>query len=214
MIKSGFDLVAPYYDFLAGLVFGRAIKKAQLTHLENIPHNARILIIGGGTGWLLPELFARTTPSRIVYLEASASMLHLAKGKINNLTPAIPVEFRLGTEENIHPAEEFEVVISFFFLDLFRPSELEIITSILYSSLRPNGYWLIADFVETPGSGLRQIWTKLLTRTMYRFFRVVSSISATTLPDWQKILGRYHLVPQKSAYFYLNLIKAVLYQKK
>ncbi|WP_223815860.1 class I SAM-dependent methyltransferase [Adhaeribacter rhizoryzae] len=214
MLKPGFDLIAPYYDFLAGLVFGRTLKKAQLTFLDNIPEQARILIIGGGSGWLLPEIFARTSTCQIVYLEASANMLNQAKQKIKDPAQAACVEFRFGTENNIQPEEEFEVVISFFFLDLFLPAELENITHILFRHLQPGGLWLVTDFVQTHNAGLWQIWTKILTQSMYRFFRVVSGISATTLPDWQNILAHYNLAPQKSAYFYHNLIKSVLYQKK
>ncbi|MGV3585843.1 MAG: class I SAM-dependent methyltransferase [Adhaeribacter sp.] len=214
MLKPGFDLIAPYYDFLAGLVFGRALKKAQLTFLDNIPDQARILIIGGGTGWLLPEIFSRTSACQVVYLEASANMLNQAKQKTKNPTQAARVEFRFGTEKNIQPEEEFDVVISFFFLDLFLPAELENITRILSQHLRPGGLWLVTDFVQTHGAGFWQIWTKILTQSMYWFFRVISGISATTLPDWQNILGRYNLAPQKSTYFYHNLIKSVLYQKK
>ena len=214
MIKSGFDLVAPYYDLLASLVFGRAIRQAQTAFLHKIPAQACILIIGGGTGWLLPEIFARTNPQKILYLEASGKMLNLARQKVEGAAQAACLEFRLGTEKDIRPGEKFDVIISHFLLDLFLPTQLAHLTDILFQSIRPGGLWLVTDFVQTPGSGFRQLWRNILTKSMYLFFRLMSNISAASLPDWQNILTRYRLMPVKSAYFYHHMIKSVLYQKE
>ena len=123
MIKSGFDFVAPFYDSLAGLVFGRAIRDAQVIFLDMIPRQSQILIIGGGTGWILPEIFTRASPARIVYLEASPKMLNLARQQILNPAQEACTEFRLGTEKDIRSEEKFDVFISHFFLDLFLPDQ-------------------------------------------------------------------------------------------
>jgi hypothetical protein len=79
--------------------------------------------------------------------------------------------------------------------------------------LQPGGFWLAADFVQTPGTGIFQIRNRILLKTMYLFFRVVSRIQAVSLPDWQNILAAYSLVPQKTAYFYHDMIKSIIYQK-
>jgi tRNA (cmo5U34)-methyltransferase len=213
MIKSGFDWVAPFYDSLATLVFGSAIRQSQTVFLHNIPTQASILVIGGGTGWILPELLTQTSPDRVLYLEASQKMLNLARQEVQDLDKVASIEFRLGTEKDIRPEEKFDVVISHFFLDLFTPVQLKEIIQILTDRLRPGGFWLVADFVSATGSGIRPVWTQFLIKSMYAFFRVFSGISAHTLPNWQNILSSYTLVPQKSAYFYHRMIKSVLYQK-
>ena len=213
MIKSGFDFVAPFYDSLAGLVFGRAIRDAQIIFLNMIPRQSRILIIGGGTGWILPELFTHSSPARIVYLEASPKMLNLARQQIINPVQEACTEFRLGSEKNIRPEEKFDAVISHFFLDLFLPDQLTDITNIIFKSLRPGGFWLIADFIRTPGRSIRPICNRILIKSMYAFFRVLSRISAAALPNWEEKLTEFAMEPQKSAFFYHRLIKSVIYQK-
>ncbi|MEZ4686196.1 MAG: hypothetical protein R3B47_09055 [Bacteroidia bacterium] len=51
-----FNRLAPVYDFLASLVFGNRIRQAQRWLLDFIPEGSSILILGGGTGWILEEL--------------------------------------------------------------------------------------------------------------------------------------------------------------
>ena len=213
MLTSSFNLVAPFYDQLASFVFGRSIRLAQLETLKIIPQGAQVLIIGGGTGWILKELLQQTNCSRIVYLEASDKMLHKAQHLLNHTDKAdYTIEFRLGTEDSLHPAERFDVVISNFFLDLFAPAPLKHITDKLFNALTPGGFWLVTDFVQPPKKS-KEIWSKLLFKSMYLFFRVTCNISATALPDWQNVLQSYPLISGESWYFYHGLIKSVVLQK-
>jgi ubiquinone/menaquinone biosynthesis C-methylase UbiE len=55
---------------------------AQVQLLTLLPKNQRILLIGGGTGWILPELIRICQPSEIVYLEKSAQMLSLSQKQV------------------------------------------------------------------------------------------------------------------------------------
>jgi SAM-dependent methyltransferase len=213
MPAHSFNLVTPFYDQLSSLVFGAALYQAQESHLALIPAGARVLLIGGGTGRILPALLQQSACREVVFLEASDKMLAKARELAAGLPDGNRIVFRLGTEEDIGPAEKFDVVLTFFFLDLFSPALLNPITKRLYRALAPGGWWLASDFVCPPGSGLRQAGAALLFRTMYLFFRVTCGISATTLPDWQGQLGGYGLKPAKSCYFYQGLIKASAYQK-
>ncbi len=92
-----FDWIAPYYDWLTRLVFGRSIRRAQRHFLGQIPPGARVLVVGGGTGWLLVDLLKRPAVTHVTYLEASAVMLRLAQQKVQCL-PTPPKCYRpLGT---------------------------------------------------------------------------------------------------------------------
>ena len=81
-MPKGFDLIAPYYDSLARLVFGDSIRHCQLEYLDKIPPGAQVLILGGGTGWLLGELMKINPSCRVWYLESSIKMLEMTKGKV------------------------------------------------------------------------------------------------------------------------------------
>lgn len=213
MSAFSFNLVAPIYDQLAHFVFGRAIKLAQLETLKFIPQGTQVLIIGGGTGWILKELLDKAICSRVVYLEASDKMLNKTRQLISDKDKAANnIEFRLGTEENLHLAEKFDVVISNFLLDLFAPVPLKKITYKLFHALTPGGLWLVTDFVQPQKRGIK-IWGDLLFKSMYLFFRLTCNISASALPDWENLLQSYPLKSGESWYFYHGLIKSVMLQK-
>ncbi|HEY9047693.1 MAG TPA: class I SAM-dependent methyltransferase, partial [Ohtaekwangia sp.] len=69
-----FDSIAPVYDMLSRIVFGRSMVKSQRHFLKYIPAEASVLILGGGTGWIIQELFAVNNTCTIVYVEASQKM--------------------------------------------------------------------------------------------------------------------------------------------
>jgi tRNA (cmo5U34)-methyltransferase len=212
MPAHSFSLVAPFYDQLSRLVFGTSISRSQQVHLNLIPTGARVLMIGGGTGKLLPALMAQTSCREVVFLEASNKMLAKARELVAGQGYAGRITFRLGTEEDIGPEDKFDVILTHFFLDLFSPAALNKITSRLHQALLPGGWWLVSDFVW-PGGLLRRALAAALFNSMYLFFRLTCGISATTLPNWEDRLAHFHLKPTKSAYFYHGLIKAAAYQK-
>jgi tRNA (cmo5U34)-methyltransferase len=214
MIKPGFDFIAPAYDALSFLFFGSTLRKAQLPFLAEIPAGAKILLIGGGTGWLLKEITRRVPVGDILYLEASGKMLQLSQHKLKNASPSHRVEFRLGTEKNLEPREKFDFIISPFILDLYPPQELGKLCQTLYDHLNPTGKWQVTDFVIPNGRGFWPVTQKLFMEMMYIFFRVVSQVKAKKLPDWEKSITTNGLAPQKSVYFSRGMVKSVLYQQK
>src|SRR6187402_1340927 len=76
---NGFDRLAPVYDKLAGLVFGKAIVDAQLVFLDRVRAGDRILILGGGTGWLLEKLLRKQPVCEVWYVESSSRMIELTR---------------------------------------------------------------------------------------------------------------------------------------
>lgn len=47
---NNFDRVASAYDTLARTAFGGSLKKAQCHWLHQIPADAKVLVLGSGTG--------------------------------------------------------------------------------------------------------------------------------------------------------------------
>ncbi|WP_426490737.1 class I SAM-dependent methyltransferase [Hymenobacter sp. 102] len=184
---SGFDTVAAFYDALARLVYGPALRQAQQAALDaGLPAGTgRVLVIGGGTGWVLGEVLRRSPPARIVYLEASPRMLARSQAWLHQYLPQhlAQVEFRLGTEAALRPHEQFDVVLTFFFLDLFEPGRLRAIVARLRSGLAPAGVWLLADFAAP-----HRWWHHILLWLMYRFFGLSTGISARQRPPIEAAL--------------------------
>lgn len=204
MRVNDFDFVAPYYGLLSRLVFGNTLKRAQKYFLFNIPESARVLIIGGGTGDILLALDQLGRAIEVVYVERSAEMLQLSKGRsLGNIT----VEFIHGTQDNI-PASPFDVIITAFFLDVFDKRKLPVVMGKLHHCLKPSGLWLQTDFVRT---GKRR--HRLLIRLMYHFFRIVACMEGSCLLNFDKYFHELEYENVASEYFYQRMIRTTLYRR-
>ena len=182
--SNQFDWIAPVYDALAFAVFGRRLQRAQVVFLDQIPVGATILLVGGGTGWLLEQVLIRRQPRHVVYLEPSAQMIARASRRMLRRSVLGSVDFRVGDEQLLQPNERFDVILTPFVLDLFTEQTLqEQFIPRLSNALKPGGLWFITDFVRT------QIWwQKALLWSMIRFFRLTAAIDARQLADWQQQL--------------------------
>ena len=196
--NNNFDWVAPIYDALAFAVFGRRLQQAQTVFLQNstdtpIQAGASVLLVGGGTGWLLEYIVRHCQPKRVVYLELSAQMVARASRRM--VRHAVPgsVEFWVGDVASFATNERFDVLITPFLLDLFTEEALrQRVLPHLRQALKPGGQWLVTDFVQP-----QSVWQKLLLRAMIAFFRLTAGIEIQTLADWQRLLAESGLTQQK-----------------
>lgn len=184
-----FDLIAPVYERLARLVYGKSLRKAQFFFVNKIPEGARVLVIGGGTGWFLKELIASEKCKSIVYIEASAQMLQLSRKAISNVKTLTQIDFRHGTENTLLPDECFDVVITNFLLDLFKEQEAFLLMRKLSTVLVPEGIWLYSDFRLNPTFPNR-LWQAGLVKAMYLFFRYISQVKVYELPNTSSLFHR------------------------
>ncbi|SOD81450.1 class I SAM-dependent methyltransferase [Spirosoma fluviale] len=181
---GNFNWIAPVYDALAFLVFGRKLQRAQGIFLDRIPPKASVLLVGGGTGWLLEQLLVRCKPERVLYLETSSQMVARATRRMARKSLPGTVIFWVGDETTLDPSNQFDVILTPFLLDLFNEQTLQnrLIPSLL-RVLKPGGMWLVTDFVLPPAW-----WQKVLLWTMIRFFRLIAGIETRTLANWQQCL--------------------------
>jgi len=206
---TGFDRVAWCYDTLAGLVFGPALKRAQRAALVGLPGGApHVLILGGGTGWVLLEVLRQRPQATVLYLEASPRMLARARARLAREYPAAmtQVEFRHGTQAAIGPAESFEVVITFFVLDCIATAELPEALAQLRAAQQPGAPWLLADFRYA-----RRGWRWVLLKLMYTFFRFTTGLRARELVDLPAALAQLGLRPTHQRFFFGRAMEAIVF---
>lgn len=204
---NGFDRLSRYYDTLTSIVFRGRLHDAQRFYLKEIPHDATVLMIGGGTGWLLKELLDLNPGCHIHYIDASAAMVTMAKKKIDQ-KHSHRVVFVTGTEDSIPRHLTFDVVVTHFFLDLFSRTKLPNVIQKLNKSLRKNGLWIVSDFVN------KNWWQKIMLAVMYTFFRITCGIDARFLPDWTNELERQGLKEWYRTHFFGSFIKSSVFIKR
>jgi tRNA (cmo5U34)-methyltransferase len=200
-----FNRIAIVYDLLAKIVFGKSMRRAQTFFLGSIADQSNVLIIGGGTGWIARDLLSVKPGAHIVYIEASDKMLASAKQKLS----AYPenIQFIHGTQDDIPEGFEFETVITNFYVDLFSPDVLNIHIKRIGSHLKPDGKWIVTDFVSNRN------WHRLLLWVMYRFFKTTAAIDARVLPDWQQLMETNNFNAIETGEFYRGFIRTCLYKR-
>ena len=212
MKRNDFDLVAPIYDGLATLVFGGAIRRSQVAFVNHVASVDTALVIGGGTGWFLLELLARTQVRKVVYVELSESMLEKSRQLIERNHPEwlSRVKFVHGTEASIDAADQpFDLIVTNFFLACFGDNNCTQMIDRLYPQLAPNGRWLFVDF-ERPSSGLSRAAAAVLFKVMFTFFNVVSDLESKGPPNYGLGFGRLQLRTSLDRTFYAGMIRVRL----
>ena len=205
-MAANYNNSAWFYDKLSRLIYGKALIKAQVYLLDNIPAGSKILIAGGGTGWILEEI-AKLYPSglKISYVEVSTNMIALSKKRI---TGENNVDFINAPVEDVPLPTDYDVVITPFLFDNFTEENLRKIFIHIHQSLKPGGLWLNTDFKLTG-----KWWQRILLRSMILFFRVICRIEATRLPDIEKRFNETGYAIVKQGSFFGEFILSTAYRK-
>lgn len=204
-VMNNFDFVAPIYDRLARIVFGNQLRDIQTRWLDLIPNDANVLIMGGGTGWILDEVVKRKPQARIDYIEASAKMIELSAKRPIDMSC---VNLIHGNESHIPDNQSYDVIITNFFLDVFEEARLNSILKKLNSTLSPNGILICSDFRNT-----KKIQHRLLLWSMHRFFNLASRMESKSLNDIPKHMLQSGFKQKEQATSYNGLLFSSVYVK-
>jgi len=205
-MAANYNNSAWFYDRLSRLIYGRTIIKSQVYLLNHIPANSNILIVGGGTGWILEEI-TKIHPSglNITYVEIAEKMIALSRkrnaggNKVNFLNQAI---------ENVKDDSIYDIVITPFLFDNFTEQTLQKVFDHMHNCLKPGGIWLNTDFHVTGK------WRhKLLLRSMFIFFRLICGIEASKLPGIQQCFERFGYISIDQKSFFSDFIISTAYSK-
>ncbi|MEO6980287.1 MAG: class I SAM-dependent methyltransferase [Mucilaginibacter sp.] len=204
-MASNYNNSAWFYDRLSRLVYGRALINAQVYLLQFVPANSAVLIVGGGTGWILEEL-TKIHPSglQITYVEIAADMMIRSKQRDNGLNEVVFVN---DAVENVVISQGFDVIITPFLFDNFTEATAQKVFDHIHQLLKPGAAWLNADFQLTG-----KWWQSVLLKSMFLFFRVLCKIEASQLPDVEQLFNArgYRAVERRS--FYGDFIISTAYK--
>lgn len=209
-MKNNYDNIAVLYDSLSRLVFGRAQVYVQEALLRHISPQSHILIVGGGSGWILDKL-SELHPQglKITYVEISQKML--ARSKKRNIR-ANDVRFVHVGIEDFESDACYDVVMTAFLFDNFAIDRAEFVFQKLHGLLRPSGSWLFADFVVSPSK--KDLWKKLMLNVMYSFFKLICDVEASKLVNMQTYFDDHYYQVKASYRRYADFIKGIVYQKR
>ena len=207
-MNPDFNIVARPYDFISRLVFGNSLVEAQVSSLHVIRPDSHILIVGGGTGWILEEITKiHSSRLKISYVENSSAMIDLSKKRNWQQNT---VAFFHQPIQDFHIDKPFDVIITPFFFDLFKQDEIGLMFSGLDKKLNKDGLWLYTDFI--PEKYQIHVWQKILLKTMYFFFGITSKVEARELIDMDLYFTKVYTKISEN-WFYGRFVRAVVFQK-
>ena len=178
MPKRGFDLLAPHYRWMERILAGSQLQKCRIKYLPAIADAKRILLLGEGPGRFLCEVIGSCPAAEVTCLDSSAKML----AKARDATKRGVTFVHADVLEYEFPSGRFEAVATHFFLDCFRPDQLQVLVRRTAQSLLPGGTWLLSDFCLPPAGPSR--WrAAIILKTMYLFFRAATALPARQLTD-------------------------------
>lgn len=205
---NNYDKIANHYDFLSRLVFFKSQVNAQINQLKHIPKNSRILIVGGGTGWILEQITKiHSSGLEIVYVEVSAKMIMLSKQKNSGTNT---VTFLTLNIENFVTQSTFDIILTPFLFDNFSVDDAKSTFKKLDKVLKNNGLWFFTDFNV---KGKNSWWKLLFIKFMYQFFTFFKIIDTKKLIDMSPYFEKYHYEILDKKLYYSNFIEAIVYCK-
>ncbi|MFY0591452.1 class I SAM-dependent methyltransferase [Roseivirga sp.] len=201
-MKNDFDLVAPFYDRMARLVFGHQLERAQQCFLSQLPEGARLLIAGGGRGRVLRWL-PTDKALKITYVDLSKQMIKAAKQQIYD---NLDVEFIAKDVRDIDG--QYDVVVANFFFDCFERDGLNEVLAKLKELMPLHGQLIVTDF------GIPMNFKqRLLLKAMHLFFGLAANLEAKALQDIRCVIGESGFDLKCEEHFSNQLIFSALFQK-
>ena len=209
LLATNYDRIAGYYDLISRIVFGNKLVEAQVCLFPHIPADSRVLIVGGGTGWLLEEIAKVHQQGLIIeYIDSSAKMIAISKKRNHG---ANEINFINLAAENYNTDKKFDIILTPFFFDNFQAAKIKNLFAKFDSFLKNDGLWLYVDFVYDKNNS--RLWQKTLLKLMYFFFRVTSRIETQELVNMQPFF-RQNYDPIIEVSHYHNFIKSIVYKKR
>ena len=204
---NNYDRIASTYDRLSRLVFFQAQTNAQKVQLPFIPPGSKILIVGGGTGWIL-EAIAKVPFSglNITFVEISANMIALARKVDAGNNKVFFLQSAIEDQDFEHP---FDVVITAFLFDNFGGPRAEQVFEKLHGTLKNGGLWLFSDFSETS----TRPWQSVLLKLMYAFFRQIAQVEANSLFNTAPLFQKHGYRRVFHKLYYWKFIESSVYEK-
>lgn len=179
-----FDALAPHYRWMEWVLAGGKLQRCRTTFLDGVRDARDVLLLGEGNGRFLKAFAQINHVSRITVLDASAIMLQQAQKRLAQVASPRGGNRIQYLQADVFawspPPRRFDLIVSNFFFDCFRPDQLAQLIPRLAASADAGGRWIISDFC-LPDRGLARWRARGIIAAMYCFFRFVTKLPARSI---------------------------------
>ena len=199
-----FDRLAAHYPWMEKAFAGGLMQSCRTTFLARTKNCRHALLVGEGTGKFLVELLRLNPLIQITCVEHSEGMIKQARQRlIRERLDDSQIQFQqMDVLHWTPPPGKFDVVVTNFFLDCFRPEQLQKLIPLLAGSATAEAIWLLADF-RVPERGWRRWRANVILALLYAFFKLTTALSANRLTPPDKFLTNagFKLVDRRQVNF-------------
>ncbi len=187
--EPNFDRIARLYRYLEYLTLGRALERCRNHFLPHLLVRRQALVLGDGDGRFLAGLLTVNPELCATAVDTSATMLKLLRRRCESVAPRAGTRLRSFHASALQhqPAPDTDLIVAHFFFDCLTQPDLDRLIGCIAGQVRPGAIWLISEF-HIPNGRLRMP-ARLLIRTLYLAFRVLTGLRTTRIPDYAKPLA-------------------------
>jgi ubiquinone/menaquinone biosynthesis C-methylase UbiE len=194
---GNYDTIAPFYDRLKRLIFGSQLDRAESYYLDRIGPNAKVLILGGGSG---SNLNLIDQEANITFVELSQVMIKKAR-----IHRAYNVRFVNTDFLHFENGDYYDWIICPFFLDVFAEEDLDRVIKRVSSIASSQASIIVTDFQS------KKIWHRIFSFLMYVFFKLVTNMKPLQLLNIHKHLKNNFLRTKEESFFMSGFIFSRIY---
>jgi predicted O-methyltransferase YrrM len=201
-VIMNFDRLAAHYHWLETICAGGLMQRCRTTFLPRTQNSRRALLVGEGTGRFLVELLRCNPEIQITCVEHCEGMIKQARERLTSEgQDGSRVQFKhMDALDWMPPSEKYDLVVTNFFLDCFRPEQLQKLVPRLAESTTTEAIWLLADF-RVPERGWKRWRANMILAMLYAFFKLAASLSVSRLtpPDTYLVNAGFNLMDRRFA---------------
>lgn len=177
-------LLAPFYEFFSNKVFGTDFQRSKKAFLDRIKEGDTVLVLGGGTGTILPPILKQIGKSgRIIYLEASGTMIQRSQQQVD-LASFGQIQWLHSSRFEDLPLIKLDAIISHYFLDALPDQSIDRLFQEMKERIHSETDWIFTDFFPK-ASRKRLLWG------MITLFRILTRHPRKNLPDYPTFFQKW-----------------------
>ncbi|HEY2039049.1 MAG TPA: methyltransferase domain-containing protein [Edaphobacter sp.] len=186
--RVNFDRIARPYRILEYLTLGRSLERTRLHLLSQLGTQKNALVFGDGDGRFLARLLETYPELHATAIDSSAEMLKLLQQRCAPYADRLQIFHADAMSFSPVSGAAYDLVVTHFFLDCFEAAQIDDLIARLVPTLEPGTLWLLSDF-RVP-QGVLQLPTRMMIRSLYLIFRILTGLRTTRLPRHDVALSK------------------------
>ena len=178
---ANFDRLARLYRWMELATFGSWLDRCRSAFLAQLGGRRRALVLGDGDGRFTASLLRANPHVAIDAVDLSPAMLSaLVRGAG---THSARVHAHCADVRVWRPAHgPYDLVVTHFFLDCLSSEEIRSVAERLRGAVCPRAMWVVSEFA-IPNNRFGRFVAGPLIWLLYRAFRLLTGLTASSLPD-------------------------------